>query len=342
MQTSFLLVIFSIMPLPKHESMPLTPTALQAVGTSGILTSSGEFIIQDGKSIAHWDKRGNLIRQLTPELRISSILHYQGFLWVSGTEDHENRTLIYKDGVVAAQQKGLFVPYFNVVNGELFIPYKISQPFFGNGDYFYRHNYLMQVTQVTWRTSRNEISLKPTGFEFYRATPAMLALHFNFKRLWIMKRDGVFFVANEIEPKLRIYTPQFIEHDLRLGEAETQMSASKHISLIGFNPPTKLWEPEKSQPKADVALAHQQWWQCLNRITFFGAYGTRKAVITYFGSPTNCDTPSQYAQLLDEHFELEGRPSEIKGQVLGSYQGKLFCFGMEAGKPFVYSYTLSD
>lgn len=141
---------------------------------------------------------------------------------------------------------------------------------------------LASVVEVQFSSSPIEVK---SLFDFAKATPRMNDLGFQFRDLWVVGDEETFYVVDQIEPQVRVYTYTDRERELSQGwriPDESVTSIPLHLEKYRSMPHTYLdnFKSGLYTMKEGTNLM-QDWWDSCPLIVFFGEINDEAHLIGY-------------------------------------------------------------
>jgi len=305
---------------PVDESIPDTNRVA--------LMGRGEFLAASTNSLYHWTRDGHLLRKISfPGWLVTSFLYDGTYYLICGynTEtrtfrsrllDSNGNELGFLDGADQVSR------YFLKVGGEWLGTRQIIT------DLLYENPFPFLLQKVEYSFEDGQYNLRKFGY-FGKLRPIHKASNFNFRLMWAAKKDGIYYVVNQMEPLVFIYNEENREAERQDGTRVFTDTPSIHLSLKEYVPrPEKGFSLKKPMPSSEAFKLKIQFRFSWSRITWFQEFG--KGFVIGYGIPNcskgKCNSPLLGIQLLDKNMKPIGKHIKMAGDMLGANEGKLYVF----------------
>lgn len=188
------------------------------------------------------------------------------------------------------------------------------------GPYPYRYAALTHQ-----RTAAGAVEFTIDSQRFGKVTPQQVALRYNERLSWLVKRADMVLGVNEVEAQVYLHTSEDRRSEAKSGEQDPPTTPTRALPLPGANMLTSLPPFERVLYKeAEFDRRHWNWEQHHTRIRGFYARGSGYLVLYTYPvcarepADTRLCEPAKLAILaLDEAFQPQGEPVFSQGIPLG-------------------------
>jgi len=278
-----------------------------------VLASDGSLLGLGPHRVWHWESDGRLIRCFGNKgegpgefLFISEVLWDGEHYWVidgsrqaSSVFDAEGNYLF---------QQGLYFRQLLRVDGQLF-SLDHSQLRFDPV------TYPPVLQPISYSIGDRRLDVSKTGPPFKKVSKKQMEFMFNFKLLWVARDGDRFLVVDQLEPKMRIYTPETIERETGVPLERTFSPDYTPIQV------TRWIEAPKELPNQPQNYrAMSIWMHSFSKINYFGQLGKEKEYVVAYLIPDPEDNLSslQIIQTVQANGKIIGPVFEGPGMIVGS------------------------
>ena len=278
-----------------------------------ILAADGSLLGLSPYRVWHWDSEGRLIRCFGHKgegpgefLYVSEALWDGEHYWVIDGS-RQASSIFDAEGNYLFQQ-GLYFRQLLRVGSQLF-SLDHSQLRFDPVTY----PPVLQPIQYTIQDRKLNVS--KTGPPFKKVSVKQMEYSFNFKLLWVARDGDRYLVVDQLEPKMRIYSPETIERENSVPLDQTFSPDFIPIQVTRWvNAPKEL----PRQPQNYTAM--KKWMHSFSKINYFGPLGIEKEYVVAYLIPDPEDNLSsrQIIQTVDGNGKILGPLFEGAGMIVGS------------------------
>jgi len=290
----------------------------------------GDCLVATTTRLYHWNRSGDMVREIGAEgpgfARISAF-HYTGtYYWISGTLS-EPRTLgsVLYDGTgkYLSHLVGFdsYVRFFREAGGRLFGLQGIDEIYTTKQPFFFLAN------EIVYSVKNDKLSFSFSA-GLCKVSPLVQQLVYNFKLVWLVERDGIFYAANEVDPVIYSYDKATIEIERKEGPKAPGRAKFHELNLSRFVRGQESFTLRKPVPSREIPKLQYNWFYSWSRITGFYAYKSGYVVsydIPECDNEGNCESLLG-VQVLDAEFKNRGPALVTSGLLTGVYQDQICIF----------------
>ena len=304
----------------QQEDFPIT-IQVEMSGDKG-------FFVATATRLYHWDLSGRSVKKIGvdgPGFSHITSYYFDGeYYWLSGSLVKPNTlgsVLFGKDGKYLSHSEGpaSYVRFFRPVGDRLF-----GQPAL-NEEITTEQPFFFMAREISYEIVDDRLNFEFSP-GFCKVSPRLQKLVYNFKRVWLVERDGTYYVTNEVDPVIYIYDNEMIETEMKEGPKAPGKAKSHKLALERFITGEKIFALSKPVPTREIYRLQWNWFCSWSRIIGFSAY--KSGFLIGYDIP-DCDEEGDCRSLLgiqtlDNNFRNRGEPLITEGFLAGTFKGKVY------------------
>ena len=308
---------------------PVAEESLKVDKTS--VNGGGEFFAASSRSLYHWDRDGNLVMKVGGkeygDIYLSTYFFDGEYYWLClfrPTEREYVSHIFDTDGNLVSENVGpeYYLRFFRSVDDKLFGSKSITE------EVLYQEPYLFLANEIDYSIKDGNLDVQ-FGKGFFKVKQQQKDFNYNYKLIWIAKRNGRYLVLNQVEPRVYIYDEDAIGLELAQGFKIPSEIKYHSLDLDRYvKPPAKSYVLKKPVPASTYRKMKMQWYLSWSRFLWFGAY--QDGFVVAYEIPDcdsqGCQETKLGVQKLDAQFKAVGPLIESTGLMMGVYDSAIHIF----------------
>ena len=286
------------------------------------LAKDDGFLAITNYQVWHWDANGKVINQFGAkgegpgEFVWVGQVHWDGdHYWVIDSKNLSSSVFDGKGRYLDRQP--IYFRQFVPVQDELFILdfSKVNQ---------YKGNFPATLKKIDYQIDGNGLSVAFTGLQFKKVSERQKDFHYNFKLVWVTRDGDDYLVVDQLEPKIRVYSPEAIAR-----EGKTQEDQPFEPPYV--NVQARRWVEPPNAPPDNLTNDKDflYWWQSWSRINYFARAGEDFIFAYEIPDERDPEESLQVIQRISRDGRAIGKSLILNGAIMGVRRNLVYLFREE-------------
>lgn len=300
--------------------------------TRAFLAKDNTFLVTSSYHVWHWDAQGKLINVFggkgegPGEFLFVGTTHWDGTHYWALDAMNAKSSIFDKEGRFLKQAPFSF-RQFVPTEDELFIlDYSAVNTIAGN--------FPQVLHKVDYAISpQGDLSVRKVEPSSKRVTALQKDFSYNFKLVWMVREGENYLVVDQLEPKIRIYSPEAIARENQAGDKQPFEPTSMNLQA-------RQWvEPIKLPTNPSNERTYIEWWWSWSRINYFGKAGDDYILAYEKPDPNDPAAAIQIIQRIGKDGRALGDTLTLEGFVMGVRDNQVYVF-KESDSEVGFSYWI--